>query len=64
MMNEIWTGFRTGCLEAWRGYFAPLRWSPWRAAIIAGQQPGARWFSPVTAWFTEINRIIVGDAQK
>ncbi len=58
-MNEILTGFKTGCAEAWRGYFAPLRVSPWRAAWAAGHQPGTRWFSPITAWLDEINRIVV-----
>ena len=60
-MNEIWTGFKTGAAEAWRGYFAPLRWSPWRAAWAAGQRSGARWFSPAIAWLDEIERIVVGD---
>lgn len=60
-MNEIFAGFRSGCAQAFRGYFAPLRRSPWRSAIIAGQQPGARWFSPFTAWLTEIERITAGD---
>ncbi len=63
-MNELWNGFKVGCVEAWRGYFAPLRWSPWRAALNAGQRPGSRWFSPFTAWCNEIERIVVGDAPK
>ncbi len=59
-MSELWTGFKAGAAEAFRGYFAPLRWSPWRAALDAGQQPGARWFSPLAAWFAEIERITAG----
>lgn len=64
MMNEIFEGFKTGCVQAFRGYFAPLRLSPWRAAIAAGKQPGARWFSPVAAWIDEINCIVADDAKK
>ena len=63
-MNDLFEGFKVGCAESFRGYFAPLRPSPWRAALNAGHQPGARWFSPFTAWFTEIERIVVCDAKK
>ncbi len=60
-MNELWSGFKTGAAEAFRGYFAPLQPSPWRAAIDAGRAPGRRWFSPFSAWYNEIYRIVVGD---
>ncbi len=59
-MNELLDGFITGCNQAFRGYFAPLRLSPWRAALDAGCAPGARWFSPAIAWFDEIERIVYG----
>ncbi len=63
-MNEVFEGFKTGCVQAFRGYFAPLRPSPWQAAIATGRAPGRRWFSPFTAWYNEINRIVTGDAEK
>ena len=63
-MNEFLRGLKTGAAEAWRGYFAPLRLAPWRAAFDAGRAPGRRWFSPFTAWFDEIERIIYAAAQK
>ena len=63
-MNEFWIGLKTGGTEAFRGYFAPLRLAPWRAALDAGRAPGARWFSPAIAWFAEIERIVVGDASR
>ena len=59
-MTEFLVGFRTGLAQGWRGYFAPLRLSPWLAAVNAARAPGARWFSPFTVWFTEINRIVEG----
>jgi len=60
-MGALLEGFKTGLAEGWRGYFAPLRLSPWRCAINAARAPGARWHVPFTAWFTEIERIIEGN---
>ena len=59
-MAEFIVGFKIGLAQGWRGYFAPLRLSPWQAAINAARDPGARWYVPFTAWFTEINRIAKG----
>ena len=36
-MGAFFSGLKTGCAEAWRGYFAPLRLSPWQAAINAAR---------------------------
>lgn len=59
-MNEFWRAFRQGALEGWRGYFAPLRGSVWRAAWQARKTPGATWWAPISAWFVEYERIIYG----
>ena len=59
-MDAFLDGFRIGCKQAWRGYFAPLRLSPWRAAFEAAKRPGAEVFSPAMAWVDEINRIMKG----
>lgn len=60
VMNELWRAFRQGVLEGWRGYFAPLRGSPWRAAWHARKASGATWWAPFSAWFVEYERIIYG----
>lgn len=57
-MGAFFSGLKTGCAEAWRGYFAPLRLSPWQAAINAARDPVSRWFTPFTAWVNEIDRIV------
>lgn len=58
-MNILWQSFRQGVIEGWRGYFAPLRLSPWQAAWLAGKQTGATWSTPIRAWFAEIDQIVV-----
>lgn len=40
-----------------RGYFAPLRLSPWQAAWRAFVSPASRWSAPFTAWLAEIDRL-------
>lgn len=59
-MAEFIVGFKIGLAQSWRGYFAPIRLSPWRCAWSAARTPGARWYTPCSAWFAEINRIIRG----
>ena len=59
-MIEFIQGFKAGLAQGWRGYFAPLRPSPWRAAFNAAKDPGARWFTPFSVWFNEVERIIKG----
>ena len=59
-MEAFFTGFKTGCAEAWRGYFAPIRLSPWRCAWSAARTPGTCWHAPFAAWFTEVERIVKG----
>ena len=50
------SGFRSGL----RGYFAPLHKAPWRAAWCAYQDPAGRWWSPLAAWVSSIERITFG----
>ena len=60
MMDALWSGFKTGLAQGWRGYFAPLRLSPWKKAFEAAKRPGSGMFSPAIAWFDEIDRIMKG----
>ena len=59
-LRLIYAGFVKGWHEGLRGYFAPLRPAPWRAAWRALQSPEANWTSPFRAWLQEINRIMKG----
>ena len=59
-MEALWSGFKTGLAQGWRGYFAPIRLSPWRCAIDSARAPGARWYTPATTWLNEIDRIVKG----
>ena len=56
--NAMRSGFRSGV----RGYFAPLRKAPWRAAWRAYRDPAGRWWSPLTAWVDAVERIAFGPA--
>lgn len=61
-LTEMRTGFIRGCRQGLRGYFAPLRLSPWINAWRAARSPGATWWAPFKAWLAEIERIIKGQA--
>lgn len=54
--KAVGSGFRSGL----RGYFAPLHKAPWRAAWCAYQDPAGRWWSPLAAWVSSIERITFG----
>ena len=52
--------FIQGLQEGWRGYFAPFRCSPWRAAWQARCGANTTWFSPFRSFFDEIDHIVKG----
>lgn len=51
---------RSGLRSGLRGYFAPFHKAPWRAAWRAYQDPAGRWWSPLAAWVSSIERITFG----
>ena len=61
ILAELRSAFFRGMREGIRGYFAPLRISPWRAAWRAARSPDASWGAPFKAWLGEIERITKGN---
>ena len=61
-LRILWQAIIQGCHEAWRGYFAPFRLSPWKVARQSLHQADTTWRSPFCAWFVEFDRIVKGKA--
>ena len=61
-LRILWQTIIHACHEAWRGYFAPFRLSPWKVARQSLHHADATWRSPFCAWFVEFDRIVKGKA--
>ena len=59
-LRILWQTIIQACHEAWRGYFAPFRLSPWKVARQSLHQADATWRSPFCAWFVDFDRIVKG----